>query len=69
MRWGVRVSWAQQMSLWLIKNTTTAGYWARRKHLNHGDVNTHKKFIFHSLSSTFDKSSIIVLRLLKLLKK
>ena len=27
IRWGVRVSWAEQMSLWLIKYTTAAGHW------------------------------------------
>lgn len=45
MRWGVRVSWTHQISLWLIKNTTSAGHWARRKHRNHGDVNTHKQTV------------------------
>lgn len=31
MRWGVGVSWAEQMSLWLIKYTTIAGYWEEKK--------------------------------------
>lgn len=38
MRWGVGVSWAEQMSLWLIKYTTIAGYWAigkRKKSLRY----------------------------------
>lgn len=42
MRWGVRVSWTQQMSSWLVKNTTSAGYWARKKHLNLANENSHK---------------------------
>lgn len=33
MRWVIRVSWTEQMPLWLIKYTTTTRYWAqgRRK--------------------------------------
>lgn len=27
MRWRVRVSWTEQMSLWLIKYTAAAGHW------------------------------------------
>lgn len=31
MRWWFGVSWAKQMSLWLIKYTTIAGYWSYYK--------------------------------------
>lgn len=48
MRWGVRVSWTGQISLWLIKYTAPAGYWATGKR--------KKSFRFtpkHSVSSNY----------------
>lgn len=46
MRWGVRVSWTEQMSIWLIKYTASTGYWAMEKRKKSFRF-THK----HSMSS------------------
>lgn len=46
MRWGVRVSWTEQVSLWLIKYTTTAGYWEIRKGGNHSGSPPNEESVF-----------------------
>ena len=46
--WVFRVSWTGQMSLWLIKYTTVAGYWATEKKAEIIQVHDEYSVFIHS---------------------